>query len=48
MLRLFNNRITNYLHSDILEQIQHETEIMILNQVKQFKLIMNGSNAVME
>ena len=48
IFRLFNNTITNYLPTDILEQIQHETAIIIMNQVKLFKLIMNNSNVVME
>ena len=42
------NIITIHLRSDIIEYIQHEMEIMTLNEVKQFKLIMNGSNVVME
>ena len=48
MFRLFNNKITIYSQSDILEWIQHEIEIIILNEVKQFKLIMNSLNVVME
>ena len=48
MFRLFNNKITIYLQSDILEYIQHEIEIVILNEVKQFQLIMNSLNVVME
>ena len=48
MFRLFNNKITIYLPSDSLEWIQHEIEIIILNEVKQFKLIMNSLNVVME
>ena len=48
MFRLFNNGSTIYLPTDILEWIQHETAIMILNQVKQLKLIMNSLNVVME
>ena len=47
MFQLFNNTITIYLRPNILEQIQHETAIMILNQVKQFNLIMNSLNVVM-
>ena len=48
MFRLFNNKPTVYLRSDILVQIQHETEIMIMNEVKQLKLMMNSLNVVME
>ena len=48
MFRLFNNKLTVYLRSDILVQIQHETEIMIMNEVKQFNLMMNSLNVVME
>ena len=48
MFRLFNNKLTIYLPSDISEWIEHETEIMIMNEVKQFKLIMNSLNVVME
>ena len=48
MFRLFNNKITIYLLTDILEYIQHEIEIVILNEVKQFQLIMNSLNVVME
>ena len=48
MFRLFNNKLTIYLRADILEYIQHETEIMIMNQVKQVKLMMNSSNVVVE
>ena len=48
MFCLFNNTITIHLRPDILEQIQHETAIMILNQVKLFKLTMNYSNVVVE
>ena len=48
MFQLFNNIVTIYLRSDVLEQIQHETAIVVLNQVKLFKLIMISSNAVME
>ena len=48
MFRLFNNKLTVYLQSDILVQIQHETEIMIMNEVKQLKLMMNSLNVVME
>ena len=48
MFGLSNNKETVYLQTDILEQIQHEIECMILNQTKQFKLIMNSLNVVME
>ena len=48
MFRLFNNKLTIYLPTNILEWIEHETEIMIMNEVKQFKLIMNSLNVVME
>ena len=48
MFPLFNNTTTIYLRPDILEQIQREIQIMILNEVKQFKLIMNSSNMDME
>ena len=48
MFRYFNNKITIYLPTDILEQIQHDIQIMILNEVKQFKVIMNSLNVVME
>ena len=48
MFRLFNNNITIYLPTDIVELIQHEIEIIILNEVKRFKLIMNSLNVVME
>ena len=37
-----------YSRSDILEWIQHEIQIMILNEMKQIKLIINSLNVVME
>ena len=42
------NNITSYLRTDILEWIQHEIQIMILNEMKQIKLITNSLNVVME
>ena len=48
MFQLFNNKITIYLQTVILKQIQHEIAIVIVNEVKQFKLIMNSLNVVME
>ena len=42
MFRLFNIKITVFLLTDILEQIHHEIQIIILNEVKPFKLIMNS------
>ena len=48
MFRLFNNKLTIHLLPDISEYVEHETEIMIMNEVKQFKLIMNSLNVVME
>ena len=48
MFRLFNNKITVNSRASILEYIQHETAIVILNEMKQFKLIMNSLKVVME
>ena len=48
MFRSFNNKLTFYLPTDFLKQIQHETAIIIMNQVKQFKLIMNNAIVIME
>ena len=39
MFGLSNNKETVYLRSDILEQIQHELQIIILNEVKQFNVL---------
>ena len=48
MFQLFNNKITIYLPTDILKYIHHEISFMILNEVKQFQLIMNSLNMVMK
>ena len=48
MFGLFNNKRTVYLRTDILEWIQHETAIIVFNEVKQFKRIMNSLSVVME
>ena len=48
MFRLFNNKITAYFRADSLKSIQHETAIIVLIEVKHFKLIMNSLNVVME
>ena len=48
MFELFNNKITIYLRSDISESIQHEIHMIILNEVKQFKLIIHSLDVVME
>ena len=48
MFGLFNNKVTVYLRTDILEWIQHETAIIVLNKVKHFKRIKNSLNVVME
>ena len=48
MFQLFNNKITIYLPTDILKYIHHEISFMILNEVKQFQLIMNSLIVIME
>ena len=48
MFPLFNNKTTIYLRPDVLEWIQHKTQIIILNDVKHFQLMLNSSNVVME
>ena len=48
MFELFNNKITIYLPTDISESIEHEIHMIILNEVKQFKLIRHSLDVVME
>ena len=48
MFELFNNKITIYLRADISESIEHEIHMIILNEVKQFKLIIHSLDVVME
>ena len=48
MFELFNNKITIYLPTDISESIEHEIHMIILNEVKQFKLIIHSLDVVME
>ena len=48
MFELFNNKITIYLLTDILESIEHEIHMIILNKVKQFKLIIHSLDVIVQ